>query len=155
MISPEIAEKIHNILIERFGGIKGIRDKGSLLAALARPHATFDQLELYPTAVEKAAAIFESVIINHPFIDGNKRIAYALMRLTLLEYYCDISATQNEKYEMTMAASKGDLETAKKLARDSSVNVNWQEGQYGYTPFNQACFKGRTQIVEYLLQKLM
>lgn len=109
MISLEIAEKIHSILIERFGGIKGIRDMGSLLAALARPYATFDQQDLYPTAIEKAAAIFESVIINHPFIDGNKRIAYALMRLTLLEYDCDISAAQKEKYEMTIAASKGDL----------------------------------------------
>jgi len=109
MISLDTAKEIHNILIERFGGSKGVRDKGSLLAALARPYATFDQQNLYTTAVEKAAAIFESLIINHPFIDGNKRIAYALMRLILLEYDFDILATQNEKYEMTIAASKGDI----------------------------------------------
>lgn len=109
MIDLAITEKIHNILIDEFGGSKGIRDKGALLAALARPHATFDQQDLYTTPIEKAAAIFESLIINHPFMDGNKRIAYVLMRLTLLESNLDISATQNEKYNMAIAASKGDL----------------------------------------------
>ena len=72
MIDLDIAEEVHNILIERSGGSKGLRDKASLLAALARPYATFDQQDLYPTAVEKAAAIFESLIINHPFIDGKQ-----------------------------------------------------------------------------------
>ena len=109
MIGQNTAETLHNILIDKFGGSKGLRDEGSLLAALARPYATFDKQELYPTAVEKAAAIFESIIINHPFIDGNKRIAYLLMRLTLLEFDQDILATQNEKYEMTIAASMGTL----------------------------------------------
>jgi death on curing protein len=65
-------EKIHDILIERFGGAKGIRDKGSLDSALRRPYQTFDGQELYPRPVDKAAAIFESIISN-PFIDGNKR----------------------------------------------------------------------------------
>ncbi len=109
MIDLESCEETHNALIENFGGSKGIRDKGSLLAALARPYATFDQQDLYPTAVEKAAAIFESIIINHPFIDGNKRTAYVLMRLTLLEYDADISASQDEKYDMTILASKGEI----------------------------------------------
>lgn len=109
MIDRVTAEEIHDILIDKFGGSKGIRDIGGLLSALARPYATFDQQELYPTIIEKAAAIFESIIINHPFIDGNKRLAYVLMRLVLLELGFDISATQNEKYEMTIAASKGKL----------------------------------------------
>lgn len=109
MIDRITAEEIHDILIDKFGGSKGIRDIGALLSALARPYATFDQQELYPTIIEKAAAIFESIIINHPFIDGNKRLAYMLMRLVLLESDFDISATQNEKYEMTIAASKGEL----------------------------------------------
>jgi death on curing protein len=109
MINIEKAKELQNDLIEEFGGSKGVRDTGLLYSALARPYATFDQQDLYPTAVEKAAAIFESIIINHPFIDGNKRIAYLLMRLTLLDHDIDIAATQNEKYEMTIAASKGDI----------------------------------------------
>ncbi len=113
MIDLSTAEKLHNILIDKFGGSRGIRDEGLLLAALARPHASFDLQDLYPTAVEKAAAIFESLIINHPFMDGNKRIAYLLMRLTLLEGGFDISATENEKYDMVIAASKGDIRLKK------------------------------------------
>jgi death-on-curing protein len=69
MISEKEAETIHNILIDTFGGSKGIRDLGALQSALARPYATFDQQDLYKTPIDKAAAIFESLIINHPFID--------------------------------------------------------------------------------------
>lgn len=53
MIDLNTANELHNILIEKFGGSKGIRDKGALLAALARPFATFDQIDLYLTPVER------------------------------------------------------------------------------------------------------
>jgi death on curing protein len=107
MISLQTATFAHNKLIDKHGGSKGIRDLGGLEAALARPYATFDQQELYPTAIDKASAVFESLIINHPFLDGNKRIAYVLMRLVLLELGFDIIASQMEKYEMTISASTG------------------------------------------------
>lgn len=58
MMGITVVEKIHDILIERFGGAKGIRDKGSLDSALSRPYQTFDGQELYPHPVDKAAAIF-------------------------------------------------------------------------------------------------
>lgn len=74
MIDLKTVEKIHHILIEEFGGSKGIRDLGGLQAAIARPYATFDLQDLYSTAIEKAAAIFESIIINHPFIDETKEL---------------------------------------------------------------------------------
>ena len=77
-------------------------------SALARPFATFDGTDLYPSPIEKAAAIMESIVINHPFIDGNKRTAYTFMRLILLEYKLDIVASQEEKYKFVIAASKGD-----------------------------------------------
>jgi death-on-curing protein len=78
MITVPEAERIHNILIEEFGGSKGIRNKGSLESALFRPHQTFDGIDLYPDPISKAAALFESLIIDHPFVDGNKRIAMSL-----------------------------------------------------------------------------
>lgn len=109
MIDIGVVENIHNKLINDFGGSKGVRDKALLLSALARPFATFDQQELYPTAIEKSAAVFESIIINHPFTDGNKRTAYFLLRLILLEHNLDIIATEDEKYNMTIAASKGEI----------------------------------------------
>lgn len=73
MISVEEVESIHALLIHKFGGSSGIRDMRQLESALARPYQTFDGPELYPDAESKAAAIVESILINHPFIDGNKR----------------------------------------------------------------------------------
>ena len=107
MISASEVEIIHNILIDKFGGAKGIRDLGLLESALARPFATFNEIDLYTTPVEKAVAIMESIVINHPFIDGNKRTAYTFMRLILLENQLDITATQKEKYNFVIAASTG------------------------------------------------
>lgn len=100
MIDLKTVESVHNILIDKFGGSKGIRDFGSLEAALARPYVTFDQKDLYPTSIDKAAALFESLIINHPFVDGNKRIAYVLTRLVLMTDNFDIVATQNKSRSM-------------------------------------------------------
>ena len=109
MITIEIAIELHNDLIDLFGGSKGIRDKSGLEAAVARPYMTFDQQYLYPSAFEKAAAILESLIINHPFIDGNKRIAYTLMQLILLDYNLYLVVTENEQYEFVIAASIGEM----------------------------------------------
>lgn len=109
MISVQEVIEIHHILIERFGGAKGIRDRGLLESAVRRPFQTFDGIELYPLPIEKAAAIFESIVCNHPFIDGNKRIAWVLLRLTLLNNSCDVRASENDKYEFVMNAASGKL----------------------------------------------
>ena len=108
MISTEVVLKIHKLLIDQFGGSHGVRDKSSLSSAINRPFATFDQKELYPEPVDKAAAILESIVTNHPFIDGNKRTGYVLARLLLLKSGLDIEAPQEDKYEMVMAVSKGE-----------------------------------------------
>lgn len=109
MISIQSVLYIHSQLIKNFGGGEGVRDQGGLEAAIARPYATFDGIDLYPEPIDKAAAIFESLIINHPFIDGNKRTAYTLLRLMLLSFDWDIEASEDEKYDMTIAASTGQL----------------------------------------------
>ena len=109
MISIKEVEVIHSILISKFGGSGGIRDMQLLESALARPYATFDNKDLYTTPIEKASAILESIAINHPFIDGNKRTAYTLMRLILLDHELDIKATQNEKYDLVISVSKGEF----------------------------------------------
>ena len=109
MINVDEVIRIHDILIDEFGGSKGIRDINLLDSAINRPFQTFDKKDLYPSPVEKSAAIFESLIINHPFIDGNKRIAYVLMRLVLLQYNLDINANQDEKYNFVIKAAKGEL----------------------------------------------
>ena len=68
---------------------------------------TFDQKDLYPSPIEKAAALIESLVSNHPFIDGNKRIGYVLMRYFLLENNLDIQVTQSEKYDFVINIAKG------------------------------------------------
>ena len=113
MIKLDQAIGIHQVIIEKFGGASGIKDRGALEAALNRPYATFDQKDLYPSPVEKAAAILESILINHPFIDGNKRTGYVLMRLTLMEGGLDIKASQKEKYEFVIQVSEGKLDISK------------------------------------------
>ena len=97
MISVQEVEIIHNILIDKFGGSKGIRDLGLLESAVARPFATFQMTDLYPNPIDKASAILESLVINHSFVDGNKRTAYTLMRLILLENQMDIDSSQQDK----------------------------------------------------------
>jgi len=109
MISTEEVIKIHKLLIDQFGGSHGVRDKSSLNSAINRPFATFDQQELYPEPVDKAAAILESIVTNHPFIDGNKRTGYVLARLLQLKSGLYLKATQEEKHEMVIAVSKGKL----------------------------------------------
>jgi len=109
MITIKEVEEIHGILIEKFGGTKGIRDKGALESAISRPHQTFDGKDLYPTPVDKAAAIFESLISNHPFLDGNKRTAYVVMRLILKHGNVDIKAGQTDKFDFVIRAAKGEL----------------------------------------------
>jgi len=63
---------MHMVLIKRYGGSDGVRDMGSLESAVARPQSGY-----YKDVIESAAALFESLAINHPFIDGNKRVAFA------------------------------------------------------------------------------
>lgn len=63
-------------MIKRFGGTPGIRDITLLESAIARPQASFEQKDLYSEIFVKAAALMESLLKNHPFIDGNKRTAF-------------------------------------------------------------------------------
>lgn len=62
---------MHDLLLRAFGGAQGIRDLGALDAALMRP-----QLGYYDTLIDEAAALMESLGMNHPFVDGNKRVAF-------------------------------------------------------------------------------
>ena len=107
MITLDDAVKIHSILIERFGGTKGVRDKNLLDSALLRPYQTFDKKQLYRSPAQKAASIIESLITNHPFLDGNKRFGYVAMRLTLLSDELDIIASEDEKYDFVIKIAQG------------------------------------------------
>jgi death-on-curing protein len=108
MISRQAAEQLHEKLIAMYGGSAGTRNVDSLDSALLRPFQTFDGQELYPTILEKAAALIESILGNHPFVDGNKRTGYSLMRLFLLHHQLDIAASQDEKFRFVIEIASGD-----------------------------------------------
>lgn len=86
-------ELMHHVLIERYGGSLGLRDAGLLGAAIFRPQSGY-----YADTLLQAAALFESLIINHPFIDGNKRIAFAAMDVFLRMNQYHLLVDANEVY---------------------------------------------------------
>jgi death on curing protein len=107
MINIQQVLEIHRILIEQYGGLNGVREPDLLESAIARPFQTFFGEDLYPTIIHKAAAIIESIVRNHPFLDGNKRTGYALMELLLLVKDIDVVATEDEKYNFVIAIAEG------------------------------------------------
>ncbi|HET9505043.1 MAG TPA: type II toxin-antitoxin system death-on-curing family toxin [Hymenobacter sp.] len=109
MITYQEVLEIHQVLVESFGGVVGVREEGLLRAAIERPFAGFGETEFYQTPAEKAAAIVESIVKNHPFVDGNKRTGYVLMRLLLLQAGQDLQATQDEKYDFVISIASGQI----------------------------------------------
>ncbi len=100
---------IHSRLIDETGGSHGVRDLGLLQSAVSRPKATFGSENLYPDICHKAAALMESIIKNHPFIDGNKRTAItsAGIFLQINGYY--LKTTQNELELFTIKVATGKI----------------------------------------------
>ena len=109
-LSLEQVLRIHERQIEVFGGSLGLRDRGALEAAVARPSMTFGGEDLYPDLPSKSAALLHSLVANHAFVDGNKRIGAAAAELFLLVNGLKILASDDELEELTMQVAKGELE---------------------------------------------
>lgn len=112
MITKEIVLRLHELSIMEYGGSRGLREEGLLESALARPYQTFGGEDLYPTVYEKAAAIAESIIINHPFIDGNKRTGFLAMLAVLAEENIYLVSTKDQTYQVVIDISMGKKSTA-------------------------------------------
>lgn len=95
-LTPEQILFLHARLIEETGGSHGLRDLGLLESAAARPQATFGGQDLYPGLFSKAAALMDSLIHNHPFVDGNKRTGVTASALFLLHNSYRLTATNSE-----------------------------------------------------------
>lgn len=100
--------ELHERMINSTGGSRGIRNMGGLESALNQPRLTFDQADLYPNVVAKAAAFCFSLIMNHPFVDGNKRVGHAAMEtfLILNGYQIQADVDQQERIILDLAAGK-------------------------------------------------
>ncbi len=109
-MNKEKVLELHRISIEQFGGSMGIRDEGYLQSAIERPYSTFDSEELYPSPFQKAAAILESILKNHPFVDGNKRTGFlASTGLLLLENW-ELITQDNEAYDFVIKVASSHME---------------------------------------------
>jgi len=100
---------LHRTILERSGGARGVRDLAALESALAQPKATFDRDELYPTLVEKAAALCLGIVLGHPFVDGNKRVAHAAMETFLVLNGAEIEAGVDEQEQTMLDLAAGKL----------------------------------------------
>ena len=101
---------LHRAQLRRFRGGSGIRDRPGLEAAVARPAATFDGEDLYPDLASKAAALMHSLVQNHPFVDGNKRVGVMAAELFLLVNGVELVATDDELEDLTMAVARGEID---------------------------------------------
>jgi death on curing protein len=127
-LSAEQVLFIHSRLIDETGGSHGIRDTGLLQAAVERPKATFGGKDLYPDSFYKAAALLESLIKNHPFIDGNKRTAMASTGLFLQKNGYSLETSQKDfvRFALAMATKNIKTEDAAKWIKENSRKLKKQ-----------------------------
>jgi death on curing protein len=109
-LSVDQIHGLHGEQLRRYGGATGMRDGGGLESAVARPAMTFGGEDLYPDVPAKAAALMHSLALNHPFLDGNKRVAaHAAVLFVLLNGF-ELIASPPELVEVTLAVAEGALE---------------------------------------------
>lgn len=113
---------IHSSLIEATGGTDGIRDMGLLESALETPFQTFGGQDLYPALIQKAARLGHSLVSNHPFVDGNKRIGLHVMLVFLAINGVEIECTQKELIDVGLSLADGTMNAEKLLIWLSSHN---------------------------------
>ena len=108
MTSLDEVLQLHNKSILDYGGSNGIIDINLLESAIARPYQSFGDVEFYPSPFEKAAALIESIVKNHPFIDGNKRTGFLACYSLLYRSKFQINADQEQAYQFVIdiASSK-------------------------------------------------
>jgi len=98
---------VHDQVMRQSGGAVGVLSLSALESALAQPRMTFGGADLYPTLVEKAAALGYSLIANHPFVDGNKRTGHAAMEVFLMVNGFDIQASVDEQEQVILQVAAG------------------------------------------------
>jgi death-on-curing protein len=102
--------ELHTIQLRHYGGSRGLRDSGGLASAVARPAMTFNGEDLYPDLSSKAGALMHSLVMNHPYVDGNKRVGAHAAVLFLLMNGQRLDALPKELEEVTLTVAKGELD---------------------------------------------
>jgi death on curing protein len=100
----------HTVSIVQYGGSEGVRDRESLLAAIERPWQASFGREHFPSPFEKAAALMESIIRRHPFVDGNKRTATASASYLLSTFDLEVEAEQQELEDFAVSVAEENVD---------------------------------------------
>ena len=100
---------IHSRLISETGGSHGLRDLSLLESALSRPKSSFENKDLYPSIYLKAASLFQSLVQNHPFIDGNKRVGLTTTFVFLQSNGIVLKPSQDDLYITTQKIAQNQL----------------------------------------------
>jgi death-on-curing protein len=100
---------LHRMVLAQSGGAEGIQDQGRLESSLAQPALTFAGQDLYPTLVEKAAVLCFSLVMNHAFVDGNKRIGHFAMEVFLRLNGKEVDAPVDEQEQVILRLAAGEL----------------------------------------------
>jgi death on curing protein len=111
-IPNRIVSTIHSDVLQRYGGRPGLRDPGLLDSALAQPKITVGGKFAHKTLFDKAAAYGFHVYKNHPFVDGNKRVAFVLMDIFLQKNDWEVTSSEEEAYSMMISLASGKLSKA-------------------------------------------
>jgi len=117
---------LHALQIRRYGGAAGLRERGGLEAAIARPQMTFGGEDLYPDLPAKAAALMHSLVMNHPFVDGNKRVGAHAALLFLRANHVELAIAPADLTAMTLSVARGET-SAEALAIWLRQRVQQQE----------------------------
>ncbi len=114
--------ELYRQVMETSGGTVGILSIEALESAVAQPRATFDGKELYPTIIEKAAALGFSLVMNHAFVDGNKRVGHYAMETCLVinGYELDASVDEQEAIFLQLASGMLSREAFTNWIRENS-----------------------------------
>jgi death-on-curing protein len=110
VLSKQQILKLHEMLIAQSGGTPEIRDEGLLDSALNTPFQSFDNTELYPSLLEKAARLGYGLIKNHPFVDGNKRIGTHAMLVFLAINNAELSYSDDELIRLILGIAAGEYD---------------------------------------------
>jgi len=102
-------ERLHRMQLQAFGGAAGLRDRGGLEAAAARPRMTFGGDDLYADVAAKAAALMHSIVMNHPFVDGNKRVGAMAAELFLVVNAQRLEAPDEALVDLAFAVARGEV----------------------------------------------
>ena len=100
---------LHKEIIDKYGGSDGIREAGMLDSAINTPLQTFDSFDLYPNVVDKIARLSFGLAMDHPFIDGNKRIAAKILDVGLNANGISLKANNEEMIEEFLALASGEI----------------------------------------------